>query len=138
MMQKLPPNEGVKVIEVSQAKVEALRAEQRLREEKFFSWWKKGVELAGYEYFGDGTHEGFVTAGNKNQLRPIRKNIEDSIGFATNSQMAFLIGLYCFFNDFVGAELCTKANVRSLGDYMILDEERREVIAALLLAYSGW
>lgn len=137
-MEKLPLDKGIKFVEITQAQVNAMRSERESREKSFFAWWKKGVELAGHEYFGDGTYEGFVAAENKNQLRPIRSNIESSIGVASDSQIAFLTGLYCFFNDYVGAELCNKANVRSLGNFMTLDEERREVIAALILTYNGW
>ena len=41
--------------------------------EAFFQAWRRGVELAGPQWFGDGTREGLQRAIRKEDLRPNRK-----------------------------------------------------------------
>lgn len=135
---KLPRDEGIKVIELTKADALAARSEYLAREQAFFDWWKKGVELAGYHYFGDGTKQGFVIAANKNDLRPVSEKITKSFGLIGNGEVAFLTAMYCFYNDIRGAELCASAGVKSIGALTGLDIARREVIAGLLISYCGW
>lgn len=134
----LPLNEGVKVITVSKEEVMARRKDYLQREQDFFNYWKKGVEIGGYRYFGDGTKENFEQATEKNQLSPVSAKIEASLGGISDGEAAFLVAMYCFYNDFKGAELCAKAGVKSIGNLMVLDSHRREVIAGLLITYCGW
>ncbi len=134
----LPLDHGIKIIEVTKAEATAARNEYLAREQAFFDWWKNGVALAGYQYFGDGTKQGFESATVKGNLRPLTEKIEKSIGLISDGEVAFLTAMYCFYNDYRGAELCAKAGVKSIGNIMILDIARREVIAGLLINYCGW
>ncbi len=134
----MPPAAEVKFIEVTKADALAARSEYLAREQAFFDWWKRGVELAGYHYFGDGTKQGFDSATRKNDLRPVSEKIEKSIGLISDGEVAFLTAMYCFYNDFKGSELSAKGGVRSIGNLMVLDIARREVIAGLLISYCGW
>ena len=134
----LPKDEGVQFIQVTKAEALAAHALNLSLAQSFFEWWKRGVELAGYQYFGDGTKQGFNNAKGKSDLRPLPDKIEQSIGLVSDSEMAFLTGMYCFYNDYRGAELCAKAGNKSIGNIMILDSARREVVAGLLITYCGW
>ena len=134
----LPPDNGIEFITVTQTDMMAARNEHLAREQGFFEWWKRGIALAGYQYFGDGTKQGFDKATVKNDLRPLPEKVESSIGRISDGELAFLTAMYCFYNDFRGAELCAKAGVKSIGNIMILDSARREVMAGLLITYCGW
>lgn len=135
---QLPPDEGVRFVEVSQDEIKARQKEAWSNERSFFEWWKNGVMIAGYQYFGDGTKQGFVEAKDKNDLRPDPDMIEKAIGEISDGEIAFLTTMYCFYNDYRGAQLCAKANVKSIGNVMILDSARRKVIASLLTTYCVW
>lgn len=134
----LPLDEGIEIITISKEEIMARRKGYLQREQDFFNYWKKGVEIAGYRYFGDGTKENFEQATEKNQLSPVSAKIEASFGLISDNEAAFLVAMYCFYNDFKGAELCVKAGVKSIGNLLGLDSNRREVMAGLLVTYCGW
>lgn len=46
----------------------------------FFHAWKRGVEIAGVEWFGNGTREGFLNATSKWDLRPNLLLLNDALG----------------------------------------------------------
>ena len=46
----------------------------------FFEAWKRGVEIAGPEWFGDGTREGLNQANTKWDLRPDMLRLNDALG----------------------------------------------------------
>lgn len=134
----LPLDEGIQIITVSKEEQLARRNQYLAREQSFFEWWKKGVALAGWRYFGDGTEQGFINATNKNDLPPLPKIIESNFGGFSHGELIFVVSMYCFYNDYKGAELCTKAEIKSIGDLTVLDSARREVIAGLIITYCGW
>lgn len=135
---KLPIDSGIEIINVTKADVLAARNAKFEREQAFFDYWKKGVEIAGYRFFGDETKEGFEKAKNKWDLSPISEKIVNSFGDLSHGEAAFLAAMYSFYNDFKGAELCAMQNVTSVGALTILDGNRRAVIAGLLVTYNGW
>lgn len=108
------------------------------RRQTFFEFWKKGVELAGVKFFGDGTKENFELATKINDLAPVAQNVEGALACLSPGESAFLASLYSFFNSYKGADFCNIANVKSVGDLTVLDAESREVIAGLLVNYHGW
>ena len=46
----------------------------------FFEAWKRGVHIAGAEWFGDGTREGLRRATTKWDLRPKLMMLNDALG----------------------------------------------------------
>ena len=46
----------------------------------FFEAWKRGVEIAGPQWFGDGTREGLNQAKSKWDLRPDMLRLNDALG----------------------------------------------------------
>ena len=104
---------------------------------RFLAAWKRGVKLAGEEYFNVvGSVEG---ATDKEQLRPNYKMIEHSLFKISSGQATFLAALYSFFNGEEGQlflEQLGKPNISDLAAY--LDRERAEIISELFLTYSGW
>lgn len=46
----------------------------------FFEVWKRGVEIAGPQWFGDGTREGLNQAKSKWDLRPDMLRANDALG----------------------------------------------------------
>lgn len=123
---------------VTQEEVVERRKQSAARKEAFFEFWKKGVGLAGVEFFGDGTNENFARATEIDNLAPDIKKVKGSLGYLSPGEAAFLASMYSFYNSYDAADFCNIANVKSVGDLVILDEGRREVIAGLLINYSGW
>ncbi|WGZ35241.1 hypothetical protein [Xylella fastidiosa] len=78
----------------------------------FFEAWKRGVEIAGPEWFGDGTREGLNQAKSKWDLRPNMLQLNDALGVLSSGD--------------------------GLSDFDGLDLQRRKVIAGLLVNYNGW
>lgn len=121
---------------------------QRLREERafydgaparFFYAWKQAAELAGPQYFGDGSRDGVGRASAKNDLRPNLELIQSSIGVISSGQAAFLAVLYSFYNDRDAVPLLQEAGIQGMADIASrLDLEHRKVVAELLLTYTGW
>lgn len=104
----------------------------------FFHAWKRGVELVGPTLFGDGTQAGLDRAVDKWDLRPNVEAIRDVIGVMSSGEKVFLAALVSFYNAEDGGALLKRVGVNGLADLSGLDLERRQVIAALILHYTGW
>src|SRR3546814_6520157 len=52
----------------------------------FFEAWKRGVEIAGPEWFGDGTREGLNQAKSKWDLRPNMLRLNDALGVLSSGE----------------------------------------------------
>ncbi len=104
----------------------------------FFRAWKRGVEIAGVEWFGDGTREGFLNAASKWDLRPNLLLLNDALGVLSGGQRLFLSAMVSFYNNHEGAAMLKRIGFEGLADLGGLDLERRKVIAQLVLNYSGW
>ena len=121
---------------------------QRLREERaffsgapvrFFLAWKKAAELAGPQYFGDGTKENLGRASAKNDLRPDLDMMGRAIGVVSPGEGVFLAVLYSFYNDTDAVPLLKMAGVEGMADIASrLDLQRRQLVADLLVNYTGW
>lgn len=104
----------------------------------FFQAWRRGVELVGFTYFGDGTQANEEHAIDKWALRPNVEYIRKAIGAMSSGEKVFLAAMVSFYNANVGGQLLKRVGVRGLADLGNLDLERRQVIATLILNYTGW
>ena len=64
----------------------------------FFEAWKRGVEIAGPEWFGDGTREGLNQAKSKWDLRPNMLRLNDALGVLSSGERMFLSAMVSFYN----------------------------------------
>ena len=106
--------------------------------EVFFEVWKCGVEIAGPEWFGDGIREGLRRVASKWDLRPNLLELNDALGVLSGGQRMFLSAMVSFYNSREGAAMLKRCGFEGLSDLGGLDLERRQVIADLVLNYSGW
>lgn len=104
----------------------------------FFEAWKRGVKLAGIEWFGNGTQENFEHASSKGDLRPRILMLNDALGVLSSGQRLFLSSMVSFYNSREGGAMLKRCGVEGLADLGKLDLQRRQVIADLLLNYNGW
>ncbi|MBJ7223599.1 MULTISPECIES: hypothetical protein [unclassified Brenneria] len=104
----------------------------------FFLAWKRGAQIAGHEWFGDGTREGLRRATNKSDLRPNMLMLNDALGVLSGGQRLFLSAMVSFYDAREGAAMLRRCSYEGLADLGSLDLERREVIADLVLNYSVW
>lgn len=104
----------------------------------FFEAWKRGAKLAGAQWFGDGTPEGLERALDKWALRPQQRRIRDSLGVLSSGQRMFLAAMVSFYNAREGGAMLRRCGFDGLSDLGGLDLPRRQVIADLVLNYSGW
>ena len=107
--------------------------------DKFFDAWLRGVQLAGFNWFGEGGEEPPSRCVDKWDLRPRYDDIEPALGWLSSGEAAFLAALYSFYNPDVGAEMLAKLGAGSVGQLAAtLDPARRQIIADLLISYAGW
>ncbi|CAB3648286.1 hypothetical protein [Achromobacter pestifer] len=104
----------------------------------FFQAWKRGVQLAGTAWFGEGTREDLQRATTKWDLRPNVAMINDALGVLSSGQRMFLAAMVSFYNAHDGGAMLKRCGFEGLSDLGGLDLERRQVIADLVLHYSGW
>jgi hypothetical protein len=106
--------------------------------EAFFQAWKRGVKVAGLQWFGDATREGFERAASKWELRPATRRIGGALGVLSPGEGVFLAAMASFYNAREGGALLKRCGFQGLADLGGLDLERRRVIADLMLHYNGW
>ncbi|MFC4160742.1 hypothetical protein [Chitinimonas lacunae] len=106
--------------------------------QRFFAAWKRGVQLAGPEWFGDGTQEGLLHATSKGELRPNVLLLNDALGVLSRGQRLFLSAMVSFYNAREGGAMLKRCGFAGLSDLSGLDLARRRVIADLLLHHEGW
>lgn len=120
--------------------------DQLVREERhfvaapqaFFLAWKRGVGIVGHEWFGDGTREGLLRAKTRYDLRPNLLLLNDALRILSSSQGLFLSAMVSFYNVREGAAMLRRCGFEGLADLGLLDLERRQVIADLVLNHSAW
>lgn len=101
----------------------------------FTAAWRRGIALAGKQFFGDQTGAG----ASKWDLAPRYDDVVVALGWLSSGESAFLAALYSFYNPAVGAELLATIGAGSPGELAArLDEQRRRVIADLVVTYRGW
>jgi hypothetical protein len=104
----------------------------------FLEAWKRGAEIAGPEWFGDGTPEGLQRATSKWDLRPKVLLLNDAMDVMSSGQRMFLSAMVSVYNARDGGAMLERCGFEGLSDLGDLDLERRKVIADLVLNYSGW
>ena len=104
----------------------------------FFQAWKRGAEIAGAEWFGDGTREGWTRAASKWDLRSNMPLLNDAFGVLSAGQRMFLSAMVSFYNAREGGAMLKRCDFEGLSDLGGLDLDRRHVIADLVLNYNGW
>jgi hypothetical protein len=108
-------------------------------ERAFFDAWLRGVEIAGHQWFGDGTVAAAANATSKGALSPRYDDIAEAIGWLSSGEAVFLAAMYTFYNADTGGKMLRQLRVNGLADLSAkLDEPRLRVIAALLVSYAGW
>ncbi|WP_454868429.1 hypothetical protein [Pseudomonas farris] len=104
----------------------------------FLYAWKQGVALAGPTFFGDGTQVGLNNANCRWDLRPNLLMINNAISVLSDNERIFLAALVSFYDTEAGGALLNQVGVRGLADFGVLDPERRDVIASLVIHHHGW
>jgi len=104
----------------------------------FFEAWKRGVQIAGPQWFGDGTREGFEGATSKWDVPPAMRKIRSALGVLSPGEGMFLAAMASFYNAREGGALLKRCGFQGLSDLAGLDLGRRRVIADLVLHYNGW
>jgi len=104
----------------------------------FFQAWKRGVEIAGRQWFGDGTDKCLSAATYIWDLRPRLAEIDEHLGMMSRGEQLFLAAMASFYNAEDSAPLLKRCGFDGLADLGRLDLQRRQVIANLILSYHGW
>ena len=104
----------------------------------FFLAWQQGVELAGAAFFGTGTPAGLASATSKWDLAPDLPLIAEALGAMSSGERVFIAAMASFYNSHESTPLLRDAGIEGLADLGRLDQRRRQVIARLLLSYTGW
>ncbi|EKF73317.1 hypothetical protein A11A3_14170 [Alcanivorax hongdengensis A-11-3] len=106
--------------------------------EAFFRAWKRGVQLLSPTLFGLGTKAHVDQAEDKWELCPNLEVIDQAIGVMSSGERVFLAAMVSFYNANIGGVLLKRVGVHGLSDLGGLDLEHRQVIADLVLNYTGW
>lgn len=107
-------------------------------EQAFFEAWQRGVAIAGHHWFGDGQMAP-DNATSKWDLAPRVDDIFASIGVLSSGEAMFLAAMVSFYNSDPGGQMLRDLGATGLSDISAsLDEQRRSVLADLLVSYPGW
>lgn len=107
-------------------------------EQAFLAAWRRGVTIAGRRWFGDGQTPP-DNAKSTCDLAPRVGDIGTSIGVLSSGEAVFLAAMVSFYNSDRGAQMLRELGATGLGDIAAgLDEQRRSVVADLLVSYPGW
>ncbi|MHC8334091.1 hypothetical protein [Pseudomonas sp. LB3P25] len=104
----------------------------------FLYAWKQGVAIAGPTFFGDGTQTGLNRATCRWDLRPNLRTINSAISILSDNERVFLAALVSFYDADEGSALLKQVGIRGFADLVVLDPERRDVIASLVMHHHGW
>ena len=104
---------------------------------RFLAAWKRGVDFLGPHLFGPGAT---ATARNKDELRPLRKQVEAVFNRESGGEEQFLAAMISFYDPAWGEELSARTDgYKSFcGLAYNLDHERTEILCELLRNYQGW
>lgn len=104
----------------------------------FLDAWRRGIDMVGARFFGDGTGAGE----SKWDLAPRIDDIDAGIGTLSSSQATMLAAMVSIYNSRIGGRLMSMLNgggTWGLADIVAsLEPARRRVIADLILSYPGW
>lgn len=107
-------------------------------EQLFLDAWIRGIKIAGAEYFG-GEMTSFEGPITKWDLAPRYDDISEAIGWLSSGEATFLVAMYGFYNARYAKGMMDRLDIGGLADIASrLDEQRRRVIADLIVSYAGW
>lgn len=107
-------------------------------EQAFFEAWRRGVTIASRRWFGDGQTPP-DNAKSKWDLAPRIDDISASIGVLSSGEAMFLAAMVSFYNSDPGGQMLHDLGATGLSDISAgLDEQRRSVVADLLVSCPGW
>lgn len=106
--------------------------------EAFFQAWRRGVALAGVQFFSNGSCDSLHLATSHEALPPNLPLISQHLNVLSSGEKKFLAAMASFYNACDSRELLSRAGINGMADFASLDLQRRRVIAALLLNYPGW
>ncbi|HDR2971913.1 TPA: hypothetical protein QCK67_005010, partial [Pseudomonas aeruginosa] len=92
----------------------------------FFQAWKRGVQIVGPEWFGDGTQDTLRRATGIEDLRPNMLALNDALRVMSGSQLMFLSAMVSVYNAAEGAAMLHRCGFRGFADLGSLDVERRQ------------
>ncbi len=104
----------------------------------FFETWKRGAQIGGATWFGDGTVDGLRRATTKWDLRPDVPRLSNALGVLSSGERMFLSAMVSFYNSREGGVLLKRCGFEGLADLSGLDLQRRQIVADLILHYTGW
>lgn len=104
----------------------------------FLAAWKRGVLLAGPQYFGTRVRADVDLAASKWELRPRMDLIAHAIGVMSPGEQRFLAAMTSLYNSEDGGRLLRRSGFHGFADLGGLDFKRRTILAALILSYNGW
>lgn len=104
----------------------------------FLYAWKQGVALAGPTYFGDCTKNSVQHAKCRCDLRPNLLVINHTFQVLSTNERIFLAAMVSFYDLVEGNALLNQVGFLGLANLGPLDQERRDVIASLVMHYHGW
>jgi len=105
--------------------------------ERFLAAWKRGVDFLGPQLFGPGNT---ATARDKDELRPLREQVEVVFARESGGEEQFLAAMVSFYDPAWGEELAASIDCYKSfsGLTYNLDHERTEILCELLRNYQGW
>jgi hypothetical protein len=107
--------------------------------EAFFHAWKRCVEIAGYEWFGDGSYDGFACAVCKEELSPNVLKLSQALSLSFSSgRRLFIAAMVSLFNAQIGDSLFRRVGYQGLSDLGKLDLNQRRALADAMVYYTGW
>lgn len=105
----------------------------------FLSVWKEAVSVAGSPYFGVSHVDAVWRATSIQALVPDVSRINDDLASLDVGDAAFLLALYQFHNPSDAQALMTRLGAGTWLDLLqCLDLPRRQLMAKLVLHFSGW
>lgn len=100
----------------------------------FTKAWTRGIELIGREYFRDIGYQAPYRA-----RPPYISDIKKSLESLPASTAVFLAAMVSFYNGDTGGKMLRSLQAAGLGDIAArLDNDQRQVLADLMVAYTGW
>lgn len=104
----------------------------------FLHAWKRGVEIAGVEWFGNGVRMSLLNAKSTSDLQPNMLAVSDALNALSPGERRFLSVMVSFYNAREGGAMLKRCNFEGLADLGRFDLPRRKVIADLILHYVDW
>lgn len=108
------------------------------KEKQFLQAWKKGVKLAGREFFVIQSRN-ISSATSKWDLTPNFEVIEQTLGGYNHGKQVLVALMYSFYDAIEGQRFLQRAGTPNIVDAVnCLDTNDKHLVIEMLLTYSGW